>query len=449
MRTRSFEVMAQDFNPAIFQAALLEVAEATKAATTAVQAMQAAQQQAASPQVQPAAVTGSPTGSPVGATDWSKLVNKPPLLDGKAVEDEIRMFRDWLWMLTQFLNTIDAGFETEVQAIVDSPAAPLDMSTASAETRQRGAKLYGLLASLSRNGSLNIIGSVKQGDGFEGLRQLILNLRPSTKTRGLALMGALTSWPSFNMNQLLQPQLLKLEEALEEARRAGSDIPDQLQQAILLKCVSGQLRTHLNLAVQDATTFKELREQVLRWDRSQQKWSNLIFDESSGATPMEVDRVYADGRNWNGGGKKGDKGKGKNGFPSKGNAKGKVKGKTKTKDGKGQKGKQKGEMQSKGSGKQSVSGKGKNGKADVQCHKCGKDGHFARDCWGTSVRQVQSESSNNVQPVQQTSVPAGSPASSTSSQLPVAPQQGRVARIQFADDHGSDVSKHDELVFDL
>ena len=193
---------------------------------------------------------------------------------------------------------------------------------------------------------------MKQGDGFEGLRQLILNLRPSTKTRGLALMGALTSWPSFNMNQPLQPQLLKLEEALEEARRAGSDIPDQLQQAILLKCVSGQLRTHLNLAVQDAT-------QVLRWDRSQQKWSNLIFDESSGATPMEVDRVYADGRNWNGDGKKGDKGKGKNGFSPKGNSKGKVKGKTKTKDGKGQKGKQKGEMQSKGSGKQSVSGKGK------------------------------------------------------------------------------------------
>ena len=101
-------MMAQDFNPAIFQAALLEVAEATKAATTAVQAMQAAQQQQpASPQVQPAAVTGSPTGSPGGATDWSKLVNKPPLLDGKTVEDEIRMFRDWLWMLTQFLNTID------------------------------------------------------------------------------------------------------------------------------------------------------------------------------------------------------------------------------------------------------------------------------------------------------------------------------------------------------
>ena len=41
---------------------------------------------------------------------------------------------------------------------------------------------------------------------------------------------------------------MKLEEALEEARRAGSSIPDQLQQAILLKCVSGQLRTHFELS---------------------------------------------------------------------------------------------------------------------------------------------------------------------------------------------------------
>ena len=44
---------------------------------------------------------------------------------------------------------------------------------------------------------------------------------------------------------------------------------------------------------------------------------------------------------------------------------------------------------------------------------------------------------------------AGSPSSTTSSQVPVAPQHGRVARIQFADAHVSDVSKHDELVFDL
>lgn len=87
--------MTQEFNPAIFPAALLEVAEATKIATAAVQAVQSAQQ-SSDPQVSTAAASGSPTGAQHGSIDWSKLVNKPQLLDGKTVEDEIRMFRDWL-----------------------------------------------------------------------------------------------------------------------------------------------------------------------------------------------------------------------------------------------------------------------------------------------------------------------------------------------------------------
>eukprot|EP00435_Cladocopium_sp_Y103_P063886 s153_g25.t1 len=133
------------------------------------------------------------------------------------------------------------------------------------------------------------------------LRQLALSLRPSNNNRGLALMGALTNWPAFNMQQLLQSQILRLEEALEEARQAGSTVPDQLQQAIRLKCVTGQLQTHLNMATQKSTTFKELREQILRWDRSQQKWNSLIFaDKTSTSTPMQVDRVYSDGRGWSG-----------------------------------------------------------------------------------------------------------------------------------------------------
>ena len=63
---------------------------------------------------------------------------------------------------------------------------------------------------------------------------------------------------------------------MEEARRAGTTIPDQLKQAILLKYVSGQLRTHVNLAIQDTTSFKDFREHVL-----QQKWSGLIFAEDN------------------------------------------------------------------------------------------------------------------------------------------------------------------------
>ena len=67
--------------------------------------------------------------------------------------------------------------------------------------------------------------------------------------------------------------------------------------------------------------YKTVREQCLKWDRSQQCWSTLVSG-SDDLVPMEVDRI--DGKGWNNQyGKKG-KGKGKN---EKGSSKGKSKGK--------------------------------------------------------------------------------------------------------------------------
>ena len=54
-------------DPQIFQAALLEVAEATK---TAAQAAQAVQKASASP-------SSSPTRGSAQTVDWSKLLHKP------------------------------------------------------------------------------------------------------------------------------------------------------------------------------------------------------------------------------------------------------------------------------------------------------------------------------------------------------------------------------------
>ena len=88
--------------------------------------------------------------------------------------------------------------------------------------------------------------------GFEALRQLILALRPPVQNRGLALLSSITSWPAFGMKRPLLPQVLALEEAYEEARKSGMALTDELRCAIILKCLSGQLKTHLNLHLSDS-----------------------------------------------------------------------------------------------------------------------------------------------------------------------------------------------------
>ena len=184
---------------------------------------------------------------------------------------------------------------------------------------------------------------------------MCLTLRPNSNTRGLALLSAATSCPP------LQPQMLKLEEVFEDSRRAGTDIQDAVKAAILMRCVSGQLKTYLNLGAQDDMSYSALREQCLKWDKAQQSWSSLVASDDT-AVPMEIDRV--EGKGWHGAAGKKGKGKGKS---DKGASKGKSKSKSKSKDGKGKS--EKGS--DKGKGRADDRSKGK-GKGDRQCYICGK-----------------------------------------------------------------------------
>ena len=90
-----------------------------------------------------------------------------------------------------------------------------------------------------RNRALSVVRATPNSDGYEALRQLILNLKPNTQTRGLALLSAITSYPSFNMQKPLLSQLI--------TRKSGTPVQEELKVAILLKCITGPLKTQLNL----------------------------------------------------------------------------------------------------------------------------------------------------------------------------------------------------------
>ena len=119
-----------------------------------------------------------------------------------------------------------------------------------------------------RNRALSIVRATDSADGYEGLRMLIFNFKANTQTRGLALLSALTSHPAFVMFKPLLNQLVRLEEMFEETRKSGTAVQDELKIAIALKCVSGPLKTQLNLMLDGAARYADVRDQLLHWDPS-------------------------------------------------------------------------------------------------------------------------------------------------------------------------------------
>ena len=64
--------------------------------------------------------------------------------------------------------------------------------------------------------------------------------------------------------------MMKLESAFNEYDiQSPQPLSEDIKIACLLRCVSGQLKQHLNVAVTDKTKYADLRALVLRWDNAQ------------------------------------------------------------------------------------------------------------------------------------------------------------------------------------
>ena len=128
-------------DPGIFQAALLQVAEATQAAAAAAKSAAASAAQSASA----SSSSGAQASAARASVDWSKLLNKPSTFgDGKSVEEDVKAWRDYQWQLHQYLVAIDEGYDDELKKLTANPQSELPMESASVETRNRSNKLYSL-----------------------------------------------------------------------------------------------------------------------------------------------------------------------------------------------------------------------------------------------------------------------------------------------------------------
>ena len=208
--------------------------------------------------------------------EWYKVLPKPQNFEPKDREQELSGFRDWFWSLEQYIVAVDSNYAGDLTYIRNHLDEELPLVEQTTEKTKRSAFLYGLLASLLKNRPLMLLKGVEQGNGLEAVRQLVRTCQPSSRNRSLALLHLIMQWPNFDMRAALLPQILKLEDSFREYEKIASPLADELRFAVLMKCLSGQLKTYLQVTLKDSTTYEELRESALRFDTSTIRWTQSM-----------------------------------------------------------------------------------------------------------------------------------------------------------------------------
>ena len=341
----------------------------------------------------------------------SKLLQRPDVFRPKDREEELTMWYEWAWTFKQWMLAVDASVHDHMEEVERDLAVSIDEDTMTDDAISMGKQLYASLTTMLKERPLQILKSIPNNHGFEAWRVLRTTLAPTSKTRALALLGAISQYPNMSQGNLLE-QLLKLEDLFRKYEQAAAKpVPEDMKAALLLRVLPNNVKTRLTMSINDESTYDQMREVIVRWERSSQKWSSQIVSGLSSTKTFHHD----DGGQADVKGKWGSKGKGKyeqkggKGKDAKGKGKGyqshQGKGTGKYGGGKswsgkaspwGKDGKSKGgKDHGKGKGEKGQKGKSQGGGRlhPEACRICGKHGHWGNECWmKDKVRNVHDTS---------------------------------------------------------
>ena len=277
----------------------------------ALQMIQATNSAAEAAQAAVKAVESFKSGS--DDKNWYRLLPKPGDFNPSSREDEISQWREWSWQFEQYLGSLDHDYVSDIVDLRKNPTAVVDDSVQSSEGQKRSTFMYGLMAALLKGRPLLMLKAVKNFNGYEGYRQLVLSNEPKSQNRSMSLLNVIMTWPQFSPKTAMISQVMKLESAFMEYEKLGDPLPETIRAAVLLRCLTGQLKTWMQLQLGESTKYSDIREGVLSHERSTTKWSEsmVLGDVPDTSAPTEVDRLQ-----WNSKGK--EKGKGKSGKGPKG-----------------------------------------------------------------------------------------------------------------------------------
>ena len=116
----------------------------------------------------------------------------------------------------------------------------------------------------------------------------------------LEILSALMSHPAFNKDRTLLEQIHGLQRLSDAYQKAsGSMVADDLMLTTFVRCLPKQIQNHVQLSMTESTTFEEVKDKVLAFERLRAKervYSELgmvtsYSNDSGGPAPMEINCV--------------------------------------------------------------------------------------------------------------------------------------------------------------
>ena len=323
----------------------------------------------------------------------SRILKNPDYFGGGSDVSEAS-FALWKHQFSNWLTFGDDRFRTLLEA-AETQTAEANMEDFSADGKQLSRKLYRVLTSYLKGPALAITRSIRQSEnGFLVWQRLNAEYRPMSRQRGMALAQVLATYPAFPKDKSVMECILALEEVVHQYNQVtGEEYPKSLLMGTLIRCSPPNLRQHLQLTLQDSSTYKSVKETMLLYEKTTKEWSSESVLREVGATqggrqgdeptPMEVDQVQGHYKGKRKGKNKG-KTKGKSNWSTWGFGAGsawKGRGRGKGKGGRKGKGKSKGKKgKGKAKGKKGSKGGKKGGSKGDRCRPCGQPGHWGNEC---------------------------------------------------------------------
>ena len=184
-----------------------------------------------------------------------------------------------------------------IMSEVENAKKPPDSSSYSADEKALSQRLYAILSSYLRGRYMQLVrANHPNRDGFALWYEMIREFIPSTKQRALALAQTLSQFPSFKEKSMLE-SVLQYENLVQQYESAsGQTYPSDLKAATLIRCSPPRLREHLQLSLSDVSTYADVREALLAYERiSKSFFQEQILKQleapegrsGDGPTPME------------------------------------------------------------------------------------------------------------------------------------------------------------------